>query len=50
MTDAQAASFRDPAIGGEAGLAPFDEHELRAFVTERLPALLADGSFLAEDL
>jgi RimJ/RimL family protein N-acetyltransferase len=49
---ASAPAFRDAAIGGEAGLPPFDEEELRSFTEERLPSMVADGSlvpFVIED-
>jgi RimJ/RimL family protein N-acetyltransferase len=49
---ATAPAFLDPAIGGEAGLPPFDEDELRAFVTEQLPPLVVSGAlvpFVIED-
>jgi RimJ/RimL family protein N-acetyltransferase len=34
-----APAFRDPLIGGENGMPPFDEAVLRAFLLERLPEL-----------
>ena len=36
-----APAFRDPGIGGENGMPPFDEAVLRAFLSERLPELRA---------
>jgi ribosomal-protein-serine acetyltransferase len=36
-----APAFRDPGIGGENGMPPFDEAVLRAFLRERLPELRA---------
>ena len=47
-----APAFLDPAVGGEAGLPPFDEDQLRAFTEEQLPGMVADGSlvpFVIED-
>ena len=41
-----APAFRDPEIGGENGMPPFDEAALRAVLLERLPELRAHG-FLA---
>jgi len=38
-----APAFRDPDIGGETGMPPFDEDELRATLRERLPELRARG-------
>jgi RimJ/RimL family protein N-acetyltransferase len=38
-----APAFRDPEIGGENGMPPFDEDTLRAVVRERLPELRARG-------
>jgi [ribosomal protein S5]-alanine N-acetyltransferase len=38
-----APAFRDPDIGGENGMPPFDEGELRAVLRERLPELRARG-------
>ena len=38
-----APTFRDPGIGGENGMPPFDEEELRAVLRERIPELRARG-------
>ena len=38
-----APAFRDPGIGGENGMPPFDEDELRAVLRERIPDLRARG-------
>jgi RimJ/RimL family protein N-acetyltransferase len=38
-----APAFRDPGIGGENGMPPFDEDELRRVWRERIPALRARG-------
>lgn len=38
-----APAFRDPAVGGEAGLPPLSESELITFQREQLPALRASG-------
>jgi hypothetical protein len=38
-----APAFRDPSIGGENGMPPFDEDELRAALRERLPEMRARG-------
>lgn len=38
-----APAFRDPGIGGENGMPPFDEDELRALWRERIPELRAHG-------
>jgi hypothetical protein len=38
-----APAFRDPRIGGEIGMPPFDEDELRAALRELLPAMRARG-------
>ena len=38
-----APAFRDPGIGGENGMPPFDEEELRAVLRERIPELRARG-------
>ena len=38
-----APAFRDPAIGGENGMPPFGEDELRAALRERLPELRSRG-------
>jgi len=35
--------FRDPDIGGENGMPPFDEKELRTILRERLPEMRARG-------
>jgi RimJ/RimL family protein N-acetyltransferase len=35
--------FRDPAVGGEAGLPPWDAATLRAVMREQLPELVARG-------
>jgi RimJ/RimL family protein N-acetyltransferase len=35
--------FRDPGIGGENGMPPFDEAELRTVLRERIPELRARG-------
>ena len=37
-----APAFRD-RIGGEAGMAPFDEHEVHAIVRELIPKMQAQG-------
>jgi RimJ/RimL family protein N-acetyltransferase len=41
--DAIAPVFRDPAIGGEAGLPPWDAETLRRVMREQLPEMLARG-------
>ena len=41
--DAIAPVFRDPAIGGEAGLPPWDAETLRRVMREQLPELVARG-------
>lgn len=41
--DAIAPAFRDPAIGGEAGLPPFDAEMLRLVMREQLPDMFARG-------
>jgi RimJ/RimL family protein N-acetyltransferase len=41
--DVIAPAFRDPAVGGEAGLPPVDADTLRAMLREQLPALHAQG-------
>jgi RimJ/RimL family protein N-acetyltransferase len=41
--DALAPAFADPAVGGEAGLPPFDAATLREMIVERLPAMAASG-------
>lgn len=38
-----APAFRDPDIGGENGMPPFDEDRLRAMLRERLPEMRARG-------
>jgi RimJ/RimL family protein N-acetyltransferase len=38
-----APAFRDPGIGGENGMPPFDEDELRAALRERIPQMRARG-------
>ncbi len=38
-----APAFRDPGIGGENGMPPFDEEELRRVWRERIPELRARG-------
>jgi RimJ/RimL family protein N-acetyltransferase len=38
-----APAFRDPGIGGENGMPPFDEDELREVVRTRIPELRARG-------
>jgi RimJ/RimL family protein N-acetyltransferase len=38
-----APAFSDPGIGGENGMPPFDEDELRAVMRERIPELRARG-------
>jgi RimJ/RimL family protein N-acetyltransferase len=38
-----APAFRDPAVGGEAGLPPLSEAELVAFQREQLPAMQESG-------
>ena len=38
-----APAFRDPGIGGENGMPPFDEDELRAALRTRIPELRARG-------
>ena len=38
-----APAFRDPGIGGENGMPPFDEAELRTVLRERIPELRARG-------
>jgi RimJ/RimL family protein N-acetyltransferase len=38
-----APAFRDPGIGGENGMPPFDEEELRTVLRERIPELRARG-------
>ena len=38
-----APAFRDPAIGEEAGIPPFDEDMLRNVIREQLPGMIARG-------
>jgi RimJ/RimL family protein N-acetyltransferase len=38
-----APAFRDPAVGGEAGLPPVDAEALRVMLREQLPAFRAQG-------
>jgi RimJ/RimL family protein N-acetyltransferase len=38
-----APAFRDPEVGGEAGLPPFGEDELRAMLREQLPEMRERG-------
>jgi RimJ/RimL family protein N-acetyltransferase len=38
-----APAFRDPEIGGENGMPPFDEDALRSILRERLPEMRARG-------
>jgi RimJ/RimL family protein N-acetyltransferase len=38
-----APAFRDPAVGGEAGLPPVDADRLRAMIRDELPGLRAQG-------
>jgi hypothetical protein len=38
-----APAFRDPGIGGENGMPPFDEGELRLILRERMPEMRARG-------
>lgn len=38
-----APAFRDPGIGGENGMPPFDEDELHAVVRDLIPKLQAQG-------
>ena len=38
-----APAFRDPGIGGENGMPPFDEDELRTILQKQLPELRARG-------
>jgi RimJ/RimL family protein N-acetyltransferase len=40
---ALAPAFRDPAIGEEAGIPPFDEDMLRNVIREQLPGMIARG-------
>ncbi len=41
--DAIAPAFRDPSIGGEAGLPPWDAETLRTVMREQLPEMMARG-------
>jgi len=41
--DAIAPAFRDPDVGGEAGLPPWDAETLRRAVREQLPQMIARG-------
>ena len=41
--DAIAPVFRDPAIGGEAGMPPWDAQTLRMVLHEQLPQMVARG-------
>jgi RimJ/RimL family protein N-acetyltransferase len=41
--DVIAPAFRDPEVGGEAGLPPVDAETLRFMLREQLPALHAQG-------
>jgi RimJ/RimL family protein N-acetyltransferase len=41
--DVIAPAFRDPEVGGEAGLPPVDADALRMMLREQLPALRAQG-------
>jgi RimJ/RimL family protein N-acetyltransferase len=38
-----APAFRDPGVGGENGMPPFDEDELRSALRERIPEMRARG-------
>ena len=38
-----APAFVDPAVGGEAGLPPFGEDEIHAFIDHQMPAWRASG-------
>jgi RimJ/RimL family protein N-acetyltransferase len=38
-----APAFRDPEVGGEAGLPPFDAHTLREMLRDQLPLMRARG-------
>lgn len=47
-----APAFRDPAVGGEAGLPPFDTDALRLMLREQLPTMRTQGllaPYLIED-
>jgi RimJ/RimL family protein N-acetyltransferase len=41
--DAIAPAFRDPDVGGEAGLPPFDAEMLRTVLRDQLPEMMARG-------
>jgi RimJ/RimL family protein N-acetyltransferase len=41
--DVIAPAFRDPAIGPEAGIPPFDKETLRVVMREQLPGMIARG-------
>jgi RimJ/RimL family protein N-acetyltransferase len=41
--DVIAPAFRDPAVGGEAGLPPVDADALRIMLRERLPVMRSQG-------
>jgi len=41
-----APAFLDPDVGGEAGLPRIGEEELRAFVREQLPGMVASGQMI----
>lgn len=41
--DAIAPAFQDPAVGGEAGMPPFDRDTLRLVLREQLPQMRASG-------
>jgi RimJ/RimL family protein N-acetyltransferase len=43
---ALAPALRDPAVGPEAGLPPFDERELAAWIRQGVPQLRASGFIL----
>jgi RimJ/RimL family protein N-acetyltransferase len=43
---ALAPAFVDPAVGGEAGLPPFGEKEIHAFIDHQLPAWRASGQLI----
>ena len=45
--DEIAPAFRDPAVGGEAGLPPVDADTLRVMLHEQLPGLHAQGLLAA---
>jgi RimJ/RimL family protein N-acetyltransferase len=42
-----APAFRDPAVGGEAGLPPVDSDTLRVMLREQLPGMRAQGLLAA---